>query len=172
MSQTEQMEKIKNRAVSLAIIIAALVVAYNIYNSNLIASNSLKAQISEEEKKNVELEKIGKLDKKVSAYKKLLSNKDASEVMDEVVGMAKSAGVKISSIKPSQEESSGDYIKSYFDINVSVPGYENLGKFINILETSENVYMVENVSIGKMSGQDDRGLSVSLRISLVTATLR
>ena len=172
MTQAEQINKFKNTAINITIIIVALIVTYNIYKSNLTANELLKARISEEEKKSVELEKISKLNKKAAAYKKLLSGKDSGVVMDGVVGMARSAGVKILSVKPSQEESASDYIKSFFDVSVKAPEYENLGKFINMLEASENVYMVEGINIDKEIGQEDTGLTVNLRISLVAAKLQ
>ncbi|MFH0855034.1 MAG: type 4a pilus biogenesis protein PilO [Candidatus Omnitrophota bacterium] len=166
----EQLDKYKNKAINAAIIAIALIIAYNIYKGSLSTSDALRARIDEEEKKSVELEKIDRIDKKISAYKKLLPDKEASLVMDDIVGIAKSSGIKILSVKPAQEELAGDYIKNNFDVSLSAPHYDDLAKFINMLETSGSVYMVDSLDIDNKSSLDSSELTVSLRISSVIAT--
>lgn len=172
MVQPEQLDKYKNAFVNIVIIIVALIVSYNIYKSDISTDNSLKAKISEEENKNVELEKIGRMEKKVSVYKKLLSSKETSAVMDDIVGIAQASGVKILSLKPSQGEYRSDYIKSNFDVKISASGYDNLAKFINMLETSDSVYMVESMDIDKKTEVDKSELTANLQISSVAAAVQ
>lgn len=64
MDNAGRVGKYKNLTINLAIIILALIISYNIYKGNLSALESLKAKISEEEKKISELSKIDKMEKK------------------------------------------------------------------------------------------------------------
>ena len=169
MDRTEQIEKYRNTVISAAVIIAALVISYNIYQGNLSASASLKAKISEEEKKNSELEKINKMDKRIIAYKQLLVKREASAVMNDISDMAKGAGVTVLSIKPSQRESEAAYVKDNFDVIVNAPGYNALAKFIYTVESYNSVYIIDSVDINSQSGLKKAGLTANLRISSVVA---
>lgn len=172
MAQFEQLSKYRNAVINIAIIIVALVIASGIYKSNVAVNNSLKVKISEEEKKSIEMEKISGMKRKISAYKRLLTFRETNMVMNDIVGIAKSSGVKVLSIKPAQQEAVSDYIKNNFDVSVEAFGYEDLARFINMLEASENVYMVDNITIDKKGGQDNSGLIANLRISSVAAKIK
>ncbi len=174
MAQAEQADKLKNMLLNAGIIIVALFIAYNIFNAGNSNANSLKARINEEEKKNSELEKISKLEQRLAVYRNLLSKRDASAVMADIGDIGKAAGVKIISLKPAQRESKSAYTKEIFDLKVSVKDYHTLAKFINKIETYNNVYIVESMEIssidtGMQAGPEDKLLTVSLKISSVSA---
>lgn len=172
MTQLEQINKYKNLAINIAIILLALVIAFNIYQGSLSTSASLKAQISAEEKKNIELEKIVKMEKRIDSYKDLLPGKDTSAVMDAIIGFAKASGVKVLSVKPLQEESRVDYLKRSFNVVMRARTYNNLARFVNMLEGSDNVYIVENIDMDRAGSQDNSELTANLRISSVSATVK
>ena len=165
----EQVNKYKNLFINAVIIIAALIVAYNLYNSGSSNAESLRAKISGEEKKNMELEKIGKLEKKITAYRKLLVERDDSAVMNDISDIAKDAGVEVVSVRPSQKEPGSDYTKSLFELTINANGYDKLAKFINAVESYNNVYMIESMDINSQPGPGKSELTISLRVSSVSA---
>lgn len=174
MAQADNADKFRNMLFNAGLIIAALFVAYSIYNAGNSAANSLKTEISEEIKKNSALENINKLEQRLAVYRNLLSKRDASEVMGDIGDIANGAGVKVISLKPSQRESASDYSKEIFDVTVTVKDYHALAKFVNEIEAYKNVYMVENMEIngipaGMPADSENRLLTVNLKISSVSA---
>ncbi|MDD5568208.1 MAG: hypothetical protein PHY88_03280 [Candidatus Omnitrophica bacterium] len=172
MIKIEQVERYKNLIVNTAIILAALIIAHNIYNANLVAGTALKTRIGEEEKKNLELEKIGGMEKKITAYKKLFPSKEAGAVMNDIVGIAKISKVEVLSVKPLQGEVRGDYVKNSFSVSVIASNYDDLAKFINALETSRSFYMIDGMDINRRDVQDGSKLVVNLRMSSVAAKVK
>ena len=167
---TELIDKYRNKAVNIAIVIVFLLIAVNIYKGSLNRVASLKARISEENKKSAELEKINQLQKKIRGYKGLLSSKEASLVMDDISAIAKGAGVEILTVKPPQKElSSVDYAKDVFEVSLNAPAYDSLARFINRIESSSNVYTVDTISINSQAGADKKGLTAHIKISSVSA---
>ncbi|MDO8662290.1 MAG: type 4a pilus biogenesis protein PilO [Candidatus Omnitrophota bacterium] len=169
MAQSGQTDKYRNMLINAAIITVTLIIAYNLYQASLSQAQSLKAKISEEEKKNIELEKMGKLEKRIAAYRSLLVVRETSAVMSDISDIAKETKVKVLSVKPSQKESAADYAKAIFEVTLNAGGYDQLAKFINAIEAYENVYMVEGMDISSQPGLDQSGLTVNLRISSVSA---
>lgn len=169
MAQLEQMEKYKDKLISAAIITAALVIAFNIYQGNQASLKSLEAQISEEEKKNVEIEKIIRMDRKIASYKKLLLRRDASLVISDISEIAKQAKARVLTVRPEREESGPDYVKDIFEVAVNTDTYDDLAKFINAIETSNNIYAIEGIDISHQPRGEKVELAVSLRISSVSA---
>ncbi len=169
MAQLEQIEKYKDKIISAVIIIAALVIAANIYKGNQAKIKSLEVKISEEEKKNSEIEKIIRMEKKIASFKKLLPRKEASLVMADISNIAKQAKVRVLTVRPEGEESGADYIKDIFEVIVHAASYDDLGKFINVIETSANVYAVDGIDITLQAKGEKEKLAVNLRISSVSA---
>lgn len=169
MAQLELVNKYKNMLINAGIIIVALVVASNLYNDNSSNVASLRLKISEEEKKNMELDKLGEMEKKIADYRSLLVAQEASAVMSDISTMAKDAGIEVLSVKPSQREPRADYSQDIFDLTLNSRGYNQLAKFIKGVESYENVYMIESMDISVQSGQDKVGLVVNLRISSPSA---
>lgn len=169
MISQEQVDKYKNAVINMAVVIIALVIAVNIYNGKTAEINSLKLKINEEEKKNLELEEIGRTEKKKGAYKKLFVKKEASEVMADINDIANAAGVSVLSVKPSQSDSTTDYSKDAFEIAVKARSYDILAKFINSLESFASVYMIDDMAVDSSEEFSKKGLTVTLRISSIAA---
>ncbi|MFA5096196.1 MAG: hypothetical protein WC478_02530 [Candidatus Omnitrophota bacterium] len=166
----EQLEKYRNAIINASVVILSLVIAYNIYKTHLVTALSLKAQISEEKKKNSELEKINLMERKISSYKRLLVKRDASAIMNDISEMAREADIKVISIKPSQGEAGADYLKDNFDVMVNAPHYNAVGKFVYLVESHNNLYMVDSLDINNKAETGPAGLTVNLRISSVVAS--
>jgi len=169
MNPIEQIEKYKDKIISAVIIIVALVTAANIYKGGQANIKSLEVKISEEEKKNSEIEKIIRMEKKIASFKELLPRKEASLVMADISNIAKQAKVRVLTVRPDREELGADYIKDIFEVVVNAASYDDLGNFINTLETSANVYAVDGIDISVQSKGEKEELAVSLRISSVSA---
>ena len=167
MNTAEQIDKYKNLIINIAIIIVILIVASNIYKGNLGRVESIRVKISEEEKKNSELEKISQLESRKKLYRKLLAKRETSLVMADISDIAKAADVNVLSVKPLQREASVDYSKDVFTLTVNAPSYDSLGRFINALESYENVYIVESMEISNQAGNAKKGLAANLRLSSV-----
>ncbi len=169
MNQAGEVNKYKNTIINVAVIIAALLIAYNIYKGNLSTLGSLKGKISDEEKKSGELEKISRMENKIAAYRKLLVKRETSAVMNDISAIAKATDVKVLSLKPGQRESRPDYLKDNFDVSVNASSYDSLAKFINTIESYNNVYTIDNMEISNQSELQKSGLTVNLRIGSVAA---
>jgi len=170
MEKNEQIEKYRNRAVNVILIIVALVISSNIYKANQAKVEELKGKIAEEQKKNDELSNIKKLDSGIKSYRKILAEKDDSVSMNEINSIAKDNEIKILSIKPSAGLFKPDYRKSSFDVNVSAPTYNSLVRFVNAVESYKSFYTVDGLEIvNKTEDKDEEGLKANMRISAVVA---
>lgn len=89
--------------------------------------------------------------------------------MKDISDIAQRTEVKVLSVKPGQKESAADYARDSFEVSVSAPGYDALARFINTIETYNNVYMVDSLDIGSQAEAHKSGLTVNLRISSVAA---
>lgn len=165
----EQLDKYKNAIINIAVIFFILIISANIYKGKASEIKALKVQISEEVKKNLELEKISRMEKKKDSYKRLFARKEASSVMADISDMARQADVKVLSVKPSQKESAADYSKDIFEVVVNAQSYDILAKFINTLESFSSVYMIDGMDVSSLYGVEKKGLTANLRISSIVA---
>jgi hypothetical protein len=159
--------KNKNKVFNIVLVIISLIFASNIYKKQIANINSLEANITEEEKKNRTLDNIGKLNSKIDAYRKLLPRKESDSSMNDINNIARNAGVKIMSNKTSGEESFPDYKKYIYDLAISSPDYDSLAKFINLLEVSQAVYMIDVLDLRSFSYNREKELNANLRVSAV-----
>jgi len=169
MTVQDQIDKYKNAIINIAVIVFTLVIANNIYKGKTAEIDSLKVKISEEAKKNIEMDKIIRMEKRKDAYKKLFANRETSAIMADISSIASGAGVKVLSVKPSQKESAADYSKEIFELVVTAHSYDILAEFINRIESFKNVYIIDGMEISSSDGFDRKGLTASLRISSVVA---
>jgi Tfp pilus assembly protein PilO len=169
MELIKSIDKHKNRILSLAIIIFAVIVAFNfIYQNKMRQMQALKEKVDTESKKNAVLENISQLEQRINVYKGYLAKKDATSVMSIISNIAAEATVKIVSIKPGKEVVNPEYTKLPFELSVSAKDYHTLGRFISGLENYETVFVVENINIA--TGSDKKELDVSLVVSSITYT--
>ncbi len=165
----ESLNKYKNRILNSAIIIIALIIAGNIYKNQSLKAGQLLEKKEMETKKNAVLGNISRLEKKFSAYKKFVNKKDISAVINTINNIARESGVKINSIKPQPELEEADYIKYPFLLAVNAKDYHSLGGFISKLESSPDIYAVENINIRLITEQqkikDIDEIAVDLAVS-------
>lgn len=159
----------KNRILNIAIIAVSLLTAFNIYKDQTKAINNLDRNKQKEIERNEILNTISKMDKKLRSYKTFINKKDVSLSIDNLGNIADDSGAKIISIKPDAEQMYPLYIKYAFNLGVVVKDYNALGKFVNKLEKSDDVYVIEMLGIlaeYKSSKEGDiKGLMVNMKVS-------
>ncbi|MEK6528892.1 MAG: type 4a pilus biogenesis protein PilO [Nitrospirota bacterium] len=172
MDINEVFEKNKNNILNIGVILIAVFIAFQIYNGINEKINTLTQQKSNELKKNEATSEIAVFEKKINGYKKVLVKKDLGAVMDSISEIAKQCEVKVVSIKPEDEESSADYIKSSFALTINAPNYHALGNFISRIESYQDIYFIDELSIGSAgfrgaSEDVGSGLKINLKISTI-----
>jgi len=159
----------KNRILNIAIIAVSLLTAFNIYKDQSKGINNLEKNKQKEIERNEILSTISKTDKKLRTYKAFMNKKDISLIIDNLGNLADSSGAKIVSVKPDPEQMYPLYVKYAFNLGIVVSDYNTLGKFINKLEKSDDVYVIEGLVIlaDYMSSKeaDIKGLVVNMRVS-------
>ncbi len=158
----------KNKIVNIVIVLLSVIIAFKIYGKQQLEIASLKSSAELEAKKNLVLGEIGLLEKKLGSLKKTINRKDVSLVMNSVGAVAKDNGVKVVSFKPQSEKDFSVYTKYSFDLVVSAATYHKIGKFISVLESSPDIYMVENINIiNSAVGSENAKIDVQLMLSTV-----
>lgn len=159
----------KNRILNIAIIAISLLTAFNIYKDQAKAINNLEKNKQKEIERNEILNTISKMDKKLRAYRAFMNKKDISLIIDNLGNLADAAGAKIASIKPDPEQMYPLYTKYTFNLGLQVNDYNTLGKFINKLEKSEDIYVIEGLGIlanyTTSKEGDIKGLIVNMKVS-------
>lgn len=143
----------KNKVVNIILIILALLIANNIYKTQAKNIATLREKKDAELKKNAVLKEIVKLEKKITAVKNMVNNKDISTVINTLGNIAKESSVKIVSLRPQTERDYPFYVKYSFDLNVMSSSYHPIGKFISKLENSADIYTVDLINIRPISAQ-------------------
>lgn len=164
--------KHKNKIPAVLFIILAFIIANSIYKNQLKMVEALKEKKDTEIKKNEVLGSISQqLEKKLNPYKRILNAKDISTVVNTISNLAKESGIKINSLKPQAGRDYPAYVKYSFDLDITAPDYHYMGSFISKMESSADIYLVENMNIKTIPGQPGKGqtdkLSVELRLSTI-----
>ena len=172
MVKIELSEKNKNKILNFGIIILALFIAFQIFKWAEEQMSVLSTDKKNELKKNEIMQEIAGLEEKIKWYKQVFTKKDISYVFDAVSRIAKNSSVKFISIKPIDDETNPDYVKSSFLVTVSSSDYHSLGNFISQIEANEDIYLVGEVSINSRDSNnsmqgDDQGLILNLKISTI-----
>jgi Tfp pilus assembly protein PilO len=167
MNLTDFTNKYKNIIFNIALVLGAVFIAYNfIYTRHLKDLTSLKQQKETEIKKNAVLEKVSKLEKRLNAYKNFLVKKDTGLIIGVLSNMARATGLEISSIRPETEQKFLTYIKVPFSLEMSADNYHALGEFISKLESSSDIYRVEEINI-RSQGPGNK-LAVNLKVNKIS----
>ena len=159
----------KNKVVNTAILILAMLLAHNIYQHQLRVGASLRQRIDTEEKKNVILNNIQLLEKKIKDYKNFFNRKDISVAMNIISEITQNFAINVVSIKPLTPKEKPLYIKHFFYVKLEASNYHEIGKFIGKLESRSELYCVEDLRISQLHsyGQERRALGVELTISTI-----
>lgn len=172
MIATDLFSKNKDKIINVGVILVALVAALYLFNMQNQQMVSLEESKNEEMKKSEVIESLGRVEKRIETYKKVFTGKDLGSVIDAMTDIAKDTKVNVISVKPGIEQRQPDYVKSSFLIVIRAADYHALGNFISKLENYKDLFLVEELNITSLSGQQDKksdqGLDISLKISTVT----
>jgi Tfp pilus assembly protein PilO len=172
MEMQDIIKKYHNKAVNAAVVIAALVIAFRIYNNYAQEVALINKTKDTQVEKNIVLEKVSKTSKEIDNLKKFINKKELDSVINTIGDIAKDSSVDIVSISPATEENKPYYIKFFFDMRLSADSYHSIGKFISSLESSQDILNVETVSMDQSllgPGAKNERISIGLRISTVLA---
>ena len=158
-------KKYKNKVLNILIIIVAIMVSSNIYKKQEKAASLLLAKKELEIMKNAEFDSIGSMEKKNNSFKNYLVKKDPGLIINTISNLANELGIKILSVKPEVEIKSDQYTKWPFEIAFIVSGYHNLGKFISKIESSNDIFVIDNISAKRDTKEN--GLFVNLSFSSI-----
>jgi hypothetical protein len=147
MDKIELLGKNKNKILNLGIIILALFFAFQNFKGSNEQLSALNTAKDNEVKKNKAFEEIADLEVKIDKYKKAFTKKDISYTLDVISKIAKNTSVKFISIKPIDEETNPDYVKSSFLITVRSADYHSLSNFISQIEATKDIYLVGEARI-------------------------
>jgi len=163
----------KNKFINSAILIIAVVIAFNIHVGENKKIAVLEEQKNQELRKNEILNEIAALEKKVSTYRKQVNNKEISGVINKIGNIAKDSRVDLLSINPKQKIDYELYTKYDFGIDVSASSYHNIGKFISSLENDPDIYFVDNIAISlEQAEQEDKDKNMQkLKADLQVSTI-
>jgi len=168
MELTGSFDKYKNIFLNLALLAIAIIFAFKVYSRQSGETVVLNNNIAEEKKKNVVFENISKLEKRFRAYQKAVPNEEMTNIINALNGIAKDAGVRLTSIRPAPEQRKTAYTKKFFQLSASVPDYLALGRFVSRLENHSDLFIIENAQIG-YNGQN-QGMDVNFSVSKVVFT--
>lgn len=158
----------KKLVTNLIIIIVSLIVAFNIYKAQNQEAAKLKERYELETKKNALLTQISAEESELKTYRNTLNKKDASAILNAINMAAKNADIKIVSLRPQEPQVSADLTKYAYDLNLGAKSYHVLGAFISELESSDLVFIVENISINPNSAiNEQESISAVLKVSTV-----
>ena len=147
-----------NKLVIVSAIIIVLVLAIGaafIYMPFTYKNKSLRADILKERDKNILIGKIKALSKYIKVYdKKIPDAGGVSWLLSEVSNMASKERIELSSIKPGNPENYGLYTKLSVIVDMTST-YNQLGRFIAGIESSEKFLKIESVNIKRM-GIDEK----------------
>ena len=130
------------------IIVFTLIIALIIYRIQDKNIGLLHVKKDAEQKKNEILKEISQSEKTIKLYKNLLSQKDASSVMNTVSDIARGSNINLISIKPGNEENQPLYIKTHFIVVIGTDSYNAIGKFVSLIENEPNIYYsVDSISV-------------------------
>lgn len=161
----------KNRVINIGIVLAAIFIAFKIYSSQEVEITLLNQAKEEEKNKNDILTEIEKKDKVLQGYSNFINQKDRNSILNNISDIARLSSVELVSIRPINEEDVSFYSKLNYDLRLSSDSYHNIGKFISLLESAPDIFLVEKMTINQQitqSGEKRREkINVDLRISTI-----
>jgi Tfp pilus assembly protein PilO len=172
----EIIKKYQSQVFNLAVVILALIIAFKIYENNAAEVVLLNQSKDTQIEKNIALGEISKVNQEINAVKKFINQKEQDSVINTVGDIAQKTGVEILSINPAAEEKNSYYTKFFFDLVLSADSYHKIGKFISLLESSQDIFNIQAVSLDQQSDDSKRNnerelkkISVILKLSKVLA---
>jgi Tfp pilus assembly protein PilO len=149
--------KLWNKLIIVNTLIVALVLVIGvmfIYMPFTNKNKTLRADILRERDKNVVIGKIKALGKHLKVYnKRVPEGVGVSWLLGEISDIASKEHIEVSSIKPGNPEDYGLYTKLLVIVDMS-SAYNQLGRFIAGIESSEKFLKVESVNMKRMDLDD------------------
>ena len=164
-------EKHKSNAANIAVIIISLIVANRIYSMQNANTAAINEKIKTESSRNTVLADISRSEKQMGAIKKLVNKKDMNSIVGNLQTIARDSLITIVSLKPQVEKPLADSTR--YPYNLSITGtYHKIGKFISKLESSPDIYMIENMNFRTSSDAKDKDKKELLQVDVSIATLK
>jgi len=136
-----------NNLINIGLIILSLIIAKNIYTSQVKKIDALKADRGVELKKNALINDISGVEKRISSYKNVLPERDASSIINSVTQIASSSQIKVISVKPEEGREYTAYNEISIKLSIVAPDYHKIGDFISRLENAPELYIINNFFI-------------------------
>lgn len=138
---------IATAVIIIAVVITGVVFIFMPFSEK---TRSLKADILKERDKNVLIGKIRALGKHLKVYeKRIAQDGTVSWLVGDLADIASKEKIELSSIMPGSPEDYGLYAKLYVTMNIAST-YNQLGRFISKVESSEKFLRVEKIEIKRM----------------------
>ncbi|MFA5362343.1 MAG: type 4a pilus biogenesis protein PilO [Candidatus Omnitrophota bacterium] len=164
-------EKHKSNAANIAVIVISLIVANRIYGMQNANTAVINGKIKTESSRNAILADISRAEKQMGAIKKLVNKKDMNSIVGNLQTIARDNSITIVSLKPQSEKPLADYTR--YPYNFSITGtYHKIGKFISKLESSPDIYMIENINFRTSTDTKDKDKKDLLQVDVSISTLK
>lgn len=163
----------KNRdsLVNIGIIVFALIIAKNIYTSQVKAIDVLKVRKDAELKKNAVISDLKGIEKTLSAYKKTFPERDTSSVINNITRLAGTSQIKIASIKPERMSEFDAYNKISVKLSIEAADYHKIGDFVSRLENSSQFYIIDSVYIISIDFSQEENKKNKLNAELLVSSI-
>ncbi len=163
--------KYRNNGVNIAIIIVAIVVGLNMYKKQVAIIESLKQAKEMEINKSTALGGISELEKRVKVYKDFINKKDPLTLIKTFNKVARVIEVKIASLKPDKSQDFPMYVRYPYFISVTSRSFYQLGKFISMLESSPDIFIINSAIIRPIGSMEEGSANDSLNMDLIVSTI-
>ena len=143
---TELLEKYKQHIINLLVVFVFVFIAVQVYKDQAQKINAFTKQKQDQETKNDLLDQIKQQEGRSQDIVTLINNKDVAMTMSVLSGLAKQAGVNITSLRPEAQQGFQFYTKYIYQLSVEAPSYHAVARFISLLENHQNIYIVEQTT--------------------------
>jgi len=141
------MTKYRSLLLNIGILVVAFIIGRSIYSFQNNKINELRRTKDTEIRKNEILSEIDRAEKKIAAYEKLLSKKEASDLVNTITQIARDSKVRILSIRPGGEKKDENLSILTIDVNINASDYHSVGEFISRLEACPEAYTINSFFI-------------------------
>lgn len=172
MTQDEMIAKYKNVIINAIIIIIAIIISSKIYSAKDLEIKTLEENKGIELKKNETMIGISKLQKEFSKYKKYINKKDSSSILDDLRNLANECSVEIGSISPGQGKESNLFKQLSYDLKLKTSSYHNIGEFIAKLESHNDIFSVESISISVEQAKESAPEIITFDMKINTVLIK
>jgi hypothetical protein len=161
----------RNKGVNIAVIIVAIAVGLNIYKKQVTIIESLKQAKEMEINKSMALGGISELEKQVKLYKDFVNKKDPLTLIKTFNKVARAIEVNIASLKPDKPQDLPMYVRYPYFMTITSRSFYKLGKFISMLESSPEVFIVNTAVIKPIGTVGEDSANDCLSMDLVVSTI-